>query len=245
MPTLKNISIPPSLNKMAFDIIKAAIMEFKLLPGTLYSTQVLAKQLGISETPVKNALQELANKGFLTLIPRKGILITTPTVKDVSDLYTIRNALERLVISEVMPKLTDDHIRALDNIYDKGDKFAEQTKNAENNQRAHYITIDREFHDYLATLSGNSYLIKAIADIRDLVDWMGWRALLRDGRTFEVQKEHLKLMRALRKRDVQKAADCMTEHIIITKDNVVRWFNEKGKKKETEKYIRNEGELRP
>jgi len=73
----------------------------------------------------------------------------------------------------------------------------------------------------LAKLANNKYLTKALTDIRDLIDWMGQKALLRRGRMLEVQEEHAKILAFLKKRDAEKAAEAMNRHIVLTRDVVL------------------------
>ena len=92
-----------------------------------------------------------------------------------------------------------------------------------------YIQTDRELHDFLAKQTDNRFLIKAISDIRDLVDWMGFRALLRKERLKEVQQEHEVMITALEEGNRRRALTAMSRHILITRDKVVEWFRSQAK----------------
>jgi len=224
---LDSIQSPDSLSEMAFIEIKKAIIQFKLFPGSMYPTRQLAKELGISETPVKKALSELEAKGFLKQLPRRGVVINSLTVQDVSHLYTMRDSLEKVVIREIAPKLSIKEIYQIEKIHSKGGKMIQSMENTEESKNLayQYIQIDREFHEFIARLTGNKFLVKAISDIRDLVDWMGFRALLRKERLSEVQNEHDAIIIALKSSDYEEAISKMSKHITITKNHVVRWFN--------------------
>jgi len=218
MRTLRNLAVPLSLKDMAFQSIKAVILSKKLVPGKIYNEQALAKELGISKTPVREALLDLASKGFVTFIPRKGVQINALTEKDVRDLYEVRIALETAIIRCITPNLTDVIMRKIDTIHKKEKEAIKAV------DRLGYLRIDREFHLYLASLTGNRYMIASLENIRDLIDWMGFKALTRQERMEEVEHEHEKVIEKLRKGDPKGAEHLMEEHIRITVKNVLQWL---------------------
>ena len=76
----------------------------------------------------------------------------------------------------------------------------------------------------MASLSENQYMISALENVRDLIDWMGWKALLRKERMLEVYEEHGRIIQRLKERDTEGAVKMMEEHIRITKENVLNWL---------------------
>jgi DNA-binding GntR family transcriptional regulator len=218
MPALDNIKVPPSLKEMAFQSIKAAILSQRLVPGNVYNEQGLAKELGISKTPVREALLDLSIKGFVTLLPRRGVRINVLTEKDISNLYEVRRALETAMMRCITPKLTEEDFRKIETIHHKGGEAIQS------NDRVGYLQVDREFHLALANLTENRYMITSIENIRDLIDWMGFKALTRQGRMGEVQQEHQEVIENLRRRDSEGAGRFMEEHIRITEKNVLEWL---------------------
>jgi DNA-binding GntR family transcriptional regulator len=216
MSPLKNLKTPPSLKEMAFEAIKDAILSNKLEPGRIYNEQGLAKQLGISKTPVREALLDLSARGFVRFLPRKGVMINVLTEEDIHDLYEFRNALETAIVRHITPLLTLNQMEEIERIHRK------ESEAIGRDDRRGYLRIDREFHLYLASLSRNRYMVTALENIRDLVDWMGSKALLRKERMMEVQDEHALIIERLRERDTEGAASMMERHIQITKENVLR-----------------------
>ena len=218
MPSLTNLVAPPSLKEMAFQAIKEAILSNKLEPGKIYNEQALAKELGISKTPVREALLDLAARGFVTFLPRRGVQVNVLTEKDIRDLYNFRAALETAIIRCITPRVTDETIRRIEAIYKKEEEAIR------NDNRRGYLKIDREFHLSLASLSENQYMILALENVRDLIDWMGWKALLRKERMLEVYEEHGRIIQRLKERDTEGAVKMMEEHIRVTKENVLNWL---------------------
>lgn len=212
---LGNLKAPLSLREMAFQAIKNAILSSKLEPGEIYTEFGLAKELGISKTPVREALGDLAAKGFVTVLSRRGIRVNALTPKDIRDLYEFRAALETAIIRHITPELTEKSIKRLEAIQEKENAAIRD----EDSMR--YLKIDRELHLFLASLTQNQYMISALEQVRDLIDWMGSKALLRKPRIVEVKDEHAKIIHMLEKRDTEAAIRMMKEHIRITLENVL------------------------
>jgi DNA-binding GntR family transcriptional regulator len=103
LPTLSSVDTPPSMQAIAFQAIKKTIMRKEFLPGNIYSEQVVAKEIGMSKTPVHQALLELENKGFVSLMPRKGFKVNILSAKNISNMFELRRALERAVILKIAP----------------------------------------------------------------------------------------------------------------------------------------------
>jgi DNA-binding GntR family transcriptional regulator len=192
---------------MAFETIKASILNHRLKPGEQYTEQALAKELGISKTPVHNALIDLETRGFVTLMPRKGFRVNVHNRKDIRDMFEYRNALERAVILHVTPSLTDEAIQDLEGL---------NTKLAATRDRIRFLKYDRGFHRYLTALTQNQYIITALENIWDLCDWVGGEIFHRGNRPEEALKEHVAIAEQLKTRDTDGAVAAMEGHLRIT-----------------------------
>ena len=91
-PALSNIDLPPSLKELAFQALKENILNHQLRPGSVYSEQAIAKKLGISKTPIHEALTDLEKRGFVKILPRKGFQVNRLTQKDVRDMFEFRHS---------------------------------------------------------------------------------------------------------------------------------------------------------
>ena len=219
IPHLKEIKAPNSLKGMAFQAIKEAIMNEQLRPGKLYSEPDLAKELGISRTPIHEALIELSARGFLKLVPRKGFQINELHEDDIHNLYSFRTALETAVIREITAEITDKAISEFEAISNK-QKRAEEKENWMD-----FLKVDRELHYFLASLTHNNYIISALENVRDLIDWTGVKILAeRKGRPKEALEEHNAIIDRLKMRDVDGAVSMMKQHLKISEDRVIRFI---------------------
>ena len=206
-PILPNIKTPPSLKEMAFQAIKESILAHRLESGAVYSEQAIAKEFGISKTPVHQALSDLETRGFVTVLPRKGFRVNVLKEKDIQDMFDYRDALERAVIFHVTPQMTDRSIKAIESL---------NAQAAMTSDRIHFLKFDRGFHRYLTSLTQNQYIITALENIWDLCDWVGGEIFHLKNRPEEAVREHVAVAEMLKKRDAQGAAEAMTEHLRIT-----------------------------
>ena len=145
-PFLRSVDTPPSMQEIAFQAIKKAIMRNEFSSGNIYSEQAVAKEMGMSKTPVHQALLELENKGFVTILPRKGFRVNTLSAKNIRDMFELRRALERSVVLKITSRLTADNILELDGIVQEIER---------NRDPIDFQKYDRAFHRYLASLSNN------------------------------------------------------------------------------------------
>jgi DNA-binding GntR family transcriptional regulator len=212
LPDFENIKPPPSLKEIAYQAIKDSIISLKLKPSVVYSEQAIARELGISKTPVHQALTDLENKKFVTLLPRKGFLVNVLAEKDIRSLFEYRQALEQAVIYHITPRLTDDSIRKIENI----------NRNAADAQdRLSFQKYDRAFHNYLSSLTKNQFIIDALENIWDLCSWIGAQNLSIKDRWHEAVKEHKRIAKMLKKNDLAGALDAMKKHLRITEEKFI------------------------
>lgn len=220
---LRSVDTPLSMLEIAFQAIKKAIMRNEFQPRRIYSEQAIAKDMGMSKTPVHQALLDLENKGFVTILPRRGFEVNTLSEKNIRDMFELRRALERVVVLKVTPKLTaatmEDLVRIIKDI--------EQTKDPIDFQKH-----DRAFHRYLASLSENTYIINALNTVWDLSDWVGARILSGWAGYRQVADEHLGIYELLAVGAAEKAAAAMERHLNGTESRFLEGLSANDKEKD-------------
>ena len=113
MVTLSPLKDSPSLDKLAYEKIKEAILTFQFLPNDALVEGELASQLGISKTPVRDALMRLEKEGLVTRIPYKGTYVSDINNQDMANIFTIRIVLEGLAIHLATELLTEDDFQQM------------------------------------------------------------------------------------------------------------------------------------
>jgi len=218
-PTLGSADTPPSMQEIAFQTIKLAIMRKELLPGTIYSEQAVAKEMGMSKTPAHQALLDLSNKGFVSLLPRKGFKVNVLSARNISNMFELRRALEHAVILKITPRLSAESIQELEKIIEE----IKQTLDPIDFQKH-----DRTFHRYLASLSNNTYFINALNTVWDLSDWVGASILHKRGGYNQVASEHMAIFEFLTVGNAEKAAAAMERHLISTESRFLKGLENNG-----------------
>lgn len=209
-PILKRIEDPGTLKDKAFKVIKRAIMAHELQPGKIYGVPEMARHLGISRSPVREALLDLAAKGFITFHPRRGVQINVLTRKDIRHLVSFRGILERSIVENIVAcGLSEEQLRRIEKYHNRFLAAADE------DDIARFLEADRNFHTLLASLTGNPYIIAALENVRDLVDWTNYELIRGYNRVPEVLEEHLAIFERIMAKDGPGAAEMMDRHLQV------------------------------
>jgi DNA-binding GntR family transcriptional regulator len=206
-----------SLKQQAFESIKNAIIDQTILPGQILYERQLSEMLGISRTPVRESIPLLEMEGWVTSIPRKGTFVCDISVEDVEEVFQIRRAIEVLVVELLIPVISDREIENIERLYGAQAKLTED-KNK-------FILTDKDFHIYLAELSGNRRLVQLMGTLSDQLRWFGVRALKAPNRNEQTLKEHALVINAIKNRDVEKAKKAVLNHIEHTREAILKNLN--------------------
>jgi len=196
-----------TLNQRIYDRMRELVESGAISPGARLDERALADDLGVSRTPLREAIGKLVEDGLVEHRAYCGNFVRTLTVKQVNDLYVVREALEGLAVRLAVPKLSENHVLTIRRILD--DTFDA----LERGDMAGYSIADQSFHDTLARLSENEPLIEALGRLRRQIQLV--RALA--NRDPDVVKrtafERPQILAALELRDAERAARLMEEHI--------------------------------
>jgi DNA-binding GntR family transcriptional regulator len=197
-----------SLSQQAIDLLREQIYNHKLAPGQRLDEAVLAEQLGISRTPLREALKVLSAEGLVDLQPHKGCFVTELTLRDLEEIFPIMATLEGRVAHEVASKRTPAQLKALDALHEKLEKHA-----AVDDVNRYYET-NYVFHDQLQECAGNRWLQIVIGDLRKLLKLSRHHSLRLEGRLAASLAEHRALMKALHRQDADAAEQIMRGHLL-------------------------------
>ncbi len=208
---LNRINKPEPLAKTALRSLRHSILTNELTTGVVYNEKSLARDLGISRTPVREALLELSSKRLVKFLPQKGVIINTFSNKDIEDVFEIRTALEVFSIKKVCLNHENIDISILK-------KYLDEQKQAVKRQDAErFMEADRKFHIGFTKLTDNNYLMDMMNEIRDIMHLMGFKALNIKGRMEQVIEEHDNILKAVAKGDASKAMEQMGNHLEYSK----------------------------
>jgi DNA-binding GntR family transcriptional regulator len=179
------------------------------------SDVILADQLGVSRTPVRQALERLAQEGLVRSDPRRGFWIATFTAQDIHEIYDLRGALEVLALRLAAPRLRQEDLKAhLDALYAVRAEL-------DTNPILHFLQIDIRFHMLITRASGNGRLIHSLSMLRSQICMFQMQDTLYPKRMEIALNDHEHILLALLAGNVDEAADCLARHIQHAKEGVL------------------------
>ncbi len=203
------IESKPLREKIA-DIIRTDIIKGVYRNGERLVEPKLAKNLGISRTPIREALRQLEGEGFIEIVPRRGAVVKELTIKDIDDLYAIKANLEGLAARQATLNLTGEQIEILIGINKKFRDYAE--KNPGIPDEHHKDNID--FHNVFIAASGNEKLVDILDGMSKNFQRLKSMLMSDAGRAANAVKEHKKIIDAFISKDPDLAEKTVREHII-------------------------------
>ncbi|MBF9068689.1 GntR family transcriptional regulator [Streptacidiphilus fuscans] len=196
-----------SLREQVTHALRAALVAGELRPGIVYSAPVLAAEFGVSATPVREAMLDLAKEGLVEVVRNKGFRIVGLTEQDLDDFTEIRELIEIPATVRVAQTATRAqleplraHARDIVTAARQGDLIA-------------YVDADRRFHLGLLALHGNRHLVDTVRDLRSRSRLYGLQALVSAGRLVESAEEHERLLDAMIAGEVKGVEELITSHL--------------------------------
>jgi DNA-binding GntR family transcriptional regulator len=205
---LSPVANPISLEKMAYNTIKAAILSFRLAPGETVVETDLARQLGISKTPVREGLGRLEKEGFIVKTPYKGYAVAPISKTDVIDFFEIRAALEGLAARLATANLSEDDIRYARSL------AGQQHAAMDSNDIEAASRLNRQFHDLLLERSRNPRLAAMLSNIEEHLQRYRLLSSFQTGRLDKSASEHNRILAAFESHDPAEAEAAARDHIL-------------------------------
>ena len=207
MPKLATIKQPESLARMAYEAIRQSILSGQWQIGELYNEKAIAADLGISRTPVREALLELASQDLIIFMPRRGLMLNRFNLRDVDEIFELRKAIEQASVEKIANTSPLPDLLAIE------ESLLEQRKAVNQKDYMAFMEADRKFHTSFTTLTNNLRMISIVENIRDMIQVMGIKALSLEGRAVKVIEEHQAIFKAVKESHVKKARNVMAYHL--------------------------------
>lgn len=209
------------LRDVVFNTLREAILKGELKPGERLMELQLASKLGVSRTPIREAIRMLELEGLAVTIPRKGAEVAKMTEKDMEDVLQIRKALDALAVQLACDKITELQLRSL--------KLA--MKNFEESTRSRDVKkvaqADVEFHDAIYKAADNPKLMNLLNNLREQM-YRYRMEYLKDRQTHtELLKEHEEILKALEEKDEESAIRVTCRHVVRQKEHIIAILNQK------------------
>ncbi len=203
-----------NLTQMVYQTIKEMMLDYEIVPGQRLIFTDLANRLGVSRTPVNNALSILANEGFLDFIPNQGYSVHKITKEEADSLYEIREIIELGSVGQVMRKLTPEKLEKLER-----KKHLYENAVAEQVSRGRF-TLDQEFHAFFVQMSENLYLADYFREVYQRIFLRHRIEGLGVDRAQKVVSEHNEIFQAVSLKDAEWARESIKAHIKAGKEYI-------------------------
>lgn len=220
-----------SLRQQAYEYIQAEMLSGRLIGGAQLSELAFASRIGISRTPVREAIRQLEMEGILEQVPRVGTLVRTPVRRDIVELYELREALESFAVAQAARKLVPAELAILERLCNEIRMLARRLRQSglaalDDRRMRRFLAADMGFHLRLLQAAGNQRIMKAVAESRVLTRIFGARRQAHDLRVvLETCRFHECILAALRAADAETARRLMADHIQASRDRALHHFD--------------------
>ncbi|MGQ9558623.1 MAG: GntR family transcriptional regulator [Desulfurispora sp.] len=195
------------LREMVFESLREAIIQGRLKPGERLMEIQLAEEMGVSRTPVREAIRKLELEGFVVMVPRKGAYVAGISVKDIVDVFEVRAALEALAAGLAAERATEEELEELERSLVQ---ISEVTGREDIDA---LVETDINFHELIYRACRNERLVQILTHLKEQITRFRTTSLSQPGRSKHAVEEHRKIVEAISDRNVELASTLAREHI--------------------------------
>ena len=195
------------LRDVVFHTLREAILKGELKPGERLMELQLAAKLGVSRTPIREAIRMLEQEGLAVTVPRKGAEVAKMTEKDMEDVLVVRAALDGLAVELACDNITAEQLEQLQNAEKE---FGACIQDCDLKKIAE---ADVEFHEVIYHATGNARLVTMLSNLREQMYRYRLEYIKDEDKRQILLLEHDKILKAVKMRHVEEAKEAMREHI--------------------------------
>ncbi len=212
-----------SLTSLIFDKIREDILNNKYTAGDKIVEAKLAEELGVSRTPVREALKQLELDGLVDNIPNRGVVVKGISNQDIHDIYSIRVAIEGIAARWAVERMDDSVIEDLKEIYDLMEFYTFK------NDIDKILELDTKFHETIYSATESRYLEQVLRDFQLFIKSTRSLSLQCLGRSKDALEEHKAILEGFIEKDAEKAYEASVKHIEGSRRNAQKFNNSKSK----------------
>lgn len=209
-----------SLSTRVFEELEEGILSGQIPSGENLIELKLSSEMGVSRTPVREAIRMLEQKGLVQIIPNKGAVVLGISEKDLQDIYTIRMYIEGLASRWAAEKITDEQMQELTEIVDLQEFYNIKQANGKIND------LDSRFHEKIYEFSGSRTLQHTLSDLHHMIQQYRKLSFSALGRAEKAILEHRKILEAISRHDGDEAERLTIRHIANAKENLLHLIKE-------------------
>ncbi len=214
------------LRELVCENIRQAIIDGTFKPGERLMEIQLADEMGVSRTPVREAIRRLELEGFVVMIPRRGTYVADISIKDITEIYEVRISLDVLAAGLAAERITDEELETMNGY------LLEISRYVPSLDIEKIVALDSAFHDVLYKASRNERLCSIIGNLREQLTGIRARSMSYPGRLVETMNEHRELLDSIASRDIERAQRAARVHIENAEQILLRSLEHKEVKHE-------------
>lgn len=199
-----------NLRQQVSEELRAALVTGRMSPGVMYSAPVLADMLGVSATPVREAMLDLVREGLVDVVRNKGYRVASLSDEDLDHLTELRMLVEVPAMTAIAERCEGAIAAEVEALRDLA---TELERAAQNMNLMEYVGLDTLFHTRFLSIHGNPQLVEFVRDLRGRSRLYGLEQMARSGRLMESTLEHRRLIDLALARDGAGMADLMRRHL--------------------------------
>jgi DNA-binding GntR family transcriptional regulator len=200
--------------------IREMIRNGNLERGERLLEKSLCQAMGVSRTPLREALRVLSSEGLIELIPNKGARVAQPSLEEIRDMFWIMSILEGRCARECAERMDEGSIRKLDNLFRRLKKYSEEINHEK------YMAVNHRYHSLVQELAGSKVLSSVIDGLRQKILLFRYRQIYLPHRLETSMQEHSDLHQAFRNKDPEEAERRMREHLVSQWEALERVYSE-------------------
>jgi DNA-binding GntR family transcriptional regulator len=207
-----------NLSQEVYEILKERIFSREFAPGSRLQLDKIERQMDISRTPLKVALERLAAEGLVKIIPRRGTYVTQPSPEDIEQAFDVRGVLEVYAVETAAERVRESHLAQVRRIVEEMQQFVDRGEQA--GDYLGYAELNRRFHAWLVDATGNRVLAKLWEQANAQVQIARIRYQRGDKNLALRTEEHMAILEGLERRDGSLLKELMTTHIERAKSSL-------------------------
>ena len=209
------------LREVVFQTLRQAILKGELKPGERLMEVALAERLGVSRTPIREAMRKLELEGLVVMVPRKGAQVASITEKDLTDVLEVRITLENFAIEKACTHMTEED---MDKLWLASKQFEHAIQEGD---LVRIAEADQAFHEIIYQASDNARLLQVLTNMREQIYRYRLEYLKDELSRDKLLEEHRRLTDAIRRRDAAQAQRISFEHLENQRKAIIRSIRER------------------
>lgn len=210
---MEKVTTVPSYAVQVGQMLKKSILNGVYGPGSRLNEAELAESMGVSRSPIREAIQRLAKEGLVELVPRKGSFVTSLKLDEVKELFELREVLEIKAAELAAQRISNQELSQLS-------KLLFDTSDLIKRKKYRQYPWNLDFHKQIASCAKNRYLLEKIYDTNVHLLLVRHKSGLETGRAEKALQEHKRIFEAIRNKDAGSAGQFMKEHIRFSRENI-------------------------